>query len=114
MKVERMPEILNVSILDLSRCQVPINADLVNVNSAKRARIPFWEITVDLTIFGLLVDIAKRNPFNFLCGSGWFARIEKRGVGEEFVGSYLEPSSSLPLSRVQRLRAAPSQATIHI
>src|SRR6266436_2122218 len=26
---------------------------------------------------------------NFLCGSGWFARIEKRGVGEEFVGSYL-------------------------
>jgi hypothetical protein len=35
------------------------------------------------------VDIAKRNPFNFLCGSGWFARIEKRGVGEEFVGSYL-------------------------
>jgi hypothetical protein len=37
----------------------------------------------------LLVDIAKRNPLNFLCGSGWFARIEKRGVGEEFVGSYL-------------------------
>jgi hypothetical protein len=37
----------------------------------------------------LLVDIAERNPFNFLCGSGWFARIQKRGVEEEFVGSYL-------------------------
>jgi hypothetical protein len=37
----------------------------------------------------LLVDITKKNPFNFLCGSGWFSRIEKRGVGEEFVGSYL-------------------------
>jgi hypothetical protein len=35
-----MPEILNISILDLSRCQVPINVDLVNVNSAKRARSP--------------------------------------------------------------------------
>jgi hypothetical protein len=35
------------------------------------------------------VDIAKRNPLNFLCGSGRFARIEKRGVGEEFVGFYL-------------------------
>jgi hypothetical protein len=36
-----------------------------------------------------LVDIAKKNLFNFLYGSGWFARIEKRGVGEESVGSYL-------------------------
>jgi hypothetical protein len=34
------------------------------------------------------VDIAKKNPFNVLYGSGWFARIEKRGVGEEFFGSY--------------------------
>jgi hypothetical protein len=40
MKVKRVPEILNISILDLSRCQVPINADLINVNSAKRARSP--------------------------------------------------------------------------
>jgi hypothetical protein len=38
MKVKRMPEILNTSILDLSRCQVPINADLVDVNSTKRER----------------------------------------------------------------------------
>jgi hypothetical protein len=35
------------------------------------------------------MDIAKKNPFNFLLGCGWFARVEKRGVGEEFVGSYL-------------------------
>jgi len=44
------------------------------------------------------VDIAKRNPFNFLCGSGWFARIEKRGVGEEFVGSYLTTFISTAVS----------------
>jgi hypothetical protein len=44
------------------------------------------------------VDIAKRNPFNFLCGSGWFARIEKRGVGEEFVGSYLTKFISTAVS----------------
>jgi hypothetical protein len=57
-----------------------------------------WVITVHLKHGGtqiqtsrpnLLVDIAKKNPFNFLCGSGWFARIEMRGVREEFVGSYL-------------------------
>jgi hypothetical protein len=32
---------------------------------------------------------ADDQPTEFLVGTGWFARIEKRGVGEEFVGSYL-------------------------
>jgi hypothetical protein len=54
-----------------------------------------------------LVDIAKWNPFNILCGSGWFARIEKRGSWGRIRWFLSVPSSSLPLSRVQRLRAAP-------
>src|SRR5438874_1165095 len=33
--------------------------------------------------------IAQMTAAPVLCGSGWFARIQKRGVGEEFVGSYL-------------------------
>jgi hypothetical protein len=55
------------------------------------------------------VDIAMKNPFNFLCGSGWFARIEKRGVGEEFVGSYL-----LQVHLCPTITGRSSQATMRI
>jgi hypothetical protein len=82
----------------ISKAFAPDNIFARDSTQMSAAPVPHWVIPVHLKHGGtrlqtsrpnLLVDIAKKNPFNFLCGSGWFARIEKRGVGEEFVGSYL-------------------------
>jgi hypothetical protein len=49
------------------------------------------------------VAVGKKYPFNFLCDSGWFARIETRGVGGRIRWFLSVP----PRARVHRLRAAP-------
>jgi hypothetical protein len=61
----------------------------------------------------LLVGIAKKSPLNFLCGSGWFRRIERRGVGEEFVGSCLY-QVHLDAVSSPTITGGSSEATMHI
>jgi hypothetical protein len=61
----------------------------------------------------LLVDIAKKTPFNFLCGSGWFARIEKRELEKNSLVPICTKSISTAVSSAT-IMGGSSQATMHI